>query len=124
MSDGPEMERLRSLTGKLGLEKNIEFCGFLENYDDALALMKSSRAFASPSTREGFGMAALDANAERRIAGRQAALGSLSEDIEILRRKAHDLRAKTIADLERYLDDFCEQAQANGMIIHHAADAG
>jgi len=63
IGDGPEMERLRSLTGKLGLEKNIEFCGFLENYDDALALMKSSRAFASPSTREGFGMAALDANA-------------------------------------------------------------
>jgi L-lactate dehydrogenase complex protein LldF len=67
--------------------------------------------------------AALDANAVRRIAGRQAALGSLSEDIEILRRRAHNLRAKTIADLERYLDEFCEQAQANGMIIHHAADA-
>jgi L-lactate dehydrogenase complex protein LldF len=67
--------------------------------------------------------AALDANAERRIAGRQAALGSLSEDIEILRRRAHDLRAQTIADLERYLDQFCQQAQANGMIIHHAADA-
>ena len=63
IGDGPEKERLRALTGKLGLEKNIEFSGFLENYDDALALMKSSRAFASPSTREGFGMAALDANA-------------------------------------------------------------
>ena len=36
---------------------------FLENYSDALALMKSSRVFASPSTREGFGMAALEANA-------------------------------------------------------------
>ena len=41
----------------------MEFCGFLEDYNDALALMKSSRIFATPSTREGFGMAALEANA-------------------------------------------------------------
>jgi L-lactate dehydrogenase complex protein LldF len=67
--------------------------------------------------------AALDGNAERRIAGRQAALGSLSEDIETLRRRAHDLRLHTIVDLERYLEQFCQQAQANGLIVHHAADA-
>ena len=63
IGDGPEMERLRSLTRIMNLEKNIQFYGFIESYDDALALMKSSRAFASPSSREGFGMAALDANA-------------------------------------------------------------
>ena len=63
IGDGPERERLRSLTREMNLENNIQFYGFLENYDDALALMKSSRAFASPSSREGFGMAALDANA-------------------------------------------------------------
>jgi L-lactate dehydrogenase complex protein LldF len=67
--------------------------------------------------------AALDGNAARRIAGRQAALGSLSEDIETLRGKAHDLRARTIAGLEGYLEQFCQQAQANGLIVHHAADA-
>jgi L-lactate dehydrogenase complex protein LldF len=67
--------------------------------------------------------AALDGNAARRIAGRQAALGSLSEDIETLRSKAHDLRARTIAGLEGYLEQFCQQAQANGLIVHHAADA-
>jgi L-lactate dehydrogenase complex protein LldF len=67
--------------------------------------------------------AALDGNAARRIAGRLAALGSLSEDIETLRGKAHDLRARTIAGLEGYLEQFCQQAQANGLIVHHAADA-
>jgi L-lactate dehydrogenase complex protein LldF len=67
--------------------------------------------------------AALDANAERRLAGRLAALGSLSEDLQTLRRRAHDLRSRTIADLDRYLEQFCERVQANGMIVHHAADA-
>lgn len=63
IGDGPEMKKLRSLVKEMNLEKNVEFLGFLESYSDALALMKSSRAFASPSTREGFGMAALEANA-------------------------------------------------------------
>jgi len=62
IGDGPENSALQSLVRERGLEKNVEFCGFLENYSDALALMKSSRVFASPSTREGFGMAALEAN--------------------------------------------------------------
>jgi glycosyltransferase involved in cell wall biosynthesis len=63
VGDGPEMGRLRTMVREQGLETNVEFTGFLEDYDDALALMKSSRVFASPSTREGFGMAALEANA-------------------------------------------------------------
>jgi glycosyltransferase involved in cell wall biosynthesis len=63
IGDGPEMENLKALVSDLGLKKNVEFSGFLENYDDALALLKSSKVFASPSTREGFGMAALEANA-------------------------------------------------------------
>jgi glycosyltransferase involved in cell wall biosynthesis len=63
VGDGPEMGRLKSLVQELELGKNVEFCGFLEDYNEALALMKSSRIFATPSTREGFGMAALEANA-------------------------------------------------------------
>lgn len=63
IGDGPEKERLRSQTRALGLEKNVQFLGFVEDYDCVLSLMKSSRAFAMPSTREGFGMAALEANA-------------------------------------------------------------
>ncbi len=63
IGDGPERERLEALVRDLGLEKNIDFTGFLDDYDEAIALMKSSKVFASPSTREGFGMAALEANA-------------------------------------------------------------
>jgi len=63
IGDGPEMEKLRALTRDLGLERNVEFTGFLESYDEAVALMKSSRVFVLPSSREGFGMAALEANA-------------------------------------------------------------
>jgi len=63
VGDGPENKRLKSLVHEKGLEKNVHFSGFLENYGDALALMKSSRLFVAPSSREGFGMAALDANA-------------------------------------------------------------
>ena len=61
IGDGPDMGRLRDQAKSLGLDKNIDFCGFLEDYDQALALMKASRIFAMPSTREGFGMAAIEA---------------------------------------------------------------
>jgi len=63
IGDGPEMDNLKVLVSKLGLKENVEFTGFLENYDDALSLLKSSKVFASPSSREGFGLAALEANA-------------------------------------------------------------
>jgi glycosyltransferase involved in cell wall biosynthesis len=63
VGDGPEMKNLKSLARELDLDQNIRFLGFLEDYSHALALMKSSRIFISPSTREGFGMAALEANA-------------------------------------------------------------
>lgn len=63
IGEGPEAASLKRLSREKGLEKNMEFCGFVENYDDILALMKSSRIFASPSIREGFGIAALEANA-------------------------------------------------------------
>ena len=63
VGDGPEMNNLKLLARELDLIQNISFLGFVEDYNQALALMKSSRIFVSPSTREGFGMAALEANA-------------------------------------------------------------
>ncbi|MCJ7443172.1 MAG: glycosyltransferase family 4 protein [Methanotrichaceae archaeon] len=59
---GPEKERLKTIVKELGLEENVEFTGFVDD-NDALALMKSSKVFVSPSAREGFGMAALEAKA-------------------------------------------------------------
>jgi glycosyltransferase involved in cell wall biosynthesis len=63
IGDGPEKKKLEELTRKLNLEKNIKFLGFLENNDDVYALMKSSKVFVLPSTREGFGIVVIEANA-------------------------------------------------------------
>jgi len=63
IGDGPEKKRLEVLAQKLNLEKNIKFLGFLENNDDVYALIKSSKVFVLPSTREGFGIVVIEANA-------------------------------------------------------------
>ena len=63
VGDGPERVRLEKLTEEIGLKRNVEFKGFLKEHDDVIALMKSSKVFVLPSTREGFGIVALEANA-------------------------------------------------------------
>ena len=63
IGDGPEKQKLEQLVCDLGLEDNIEFTGFLDDHDDVISYMKSSRVFLLPSTREGFGIVALEANA-------------------------------------------------------------
>lgn len=60
---GPAQKELELLAADLGLEANIEFTGFLDEYESVITRMKSSKVFVSPSTREGFGIAALEANA-------------------------------------------------------------
>ncbi|HJR79273.1 MAG TPA: LUD domain-containing protein [Anaerolineales bacterium] len=65
---------------------------------------------------------ALDANAERRLTGRAAAFASLP-DWQERRQRAHAIRAEVIEQLETYLEQFIENAQKNGMIVHRAKDA-
>ncbi len=64
---------------------------------------------------------ALDANARRRIAARDQAIGSSSEPWQILRQRAKKRRWHTIDNLDTYLDRFTENARNNGMIVHKAA---
>ena len=66
---------------------------------------------------------ALDGNAERRIQAITQAFASLPEGRAAMRERAHAMRLKVIADLESYLAEFSDQAAANGMIVHRAADA-
>ncbi len=66
---------------------------------------------------------ALDNNTVRRQQARLLAYQSLPEDIQVLRQRARAVRSRVIANLDQYLEQFCERATANGMIIHHAADA-
>ena len=63
IGDGPEKDSLINLTKKLGLEKNVEFKGFMKNHQDLMSKLKSSRVLVLPSKREGFGMVVVEANA-------------------------------------------------------------
>jgi len=63
IGDGPEKPSLVKMVDDLGLEDNIQFFDFLDSHDKLISLMKSSRVFALPSTREGFGIVVLEANA-------------------------------------------------------------
>jgi glycosyltransferase involved in cell wall biosynthesis len=61
ISDGPERQNLEELTARLGLTRNIVFKGFVKTDQEKFQLMKASRLFVLPSTREGFGIVALEA---------------------------------------------------------------
>jgi L-malate glycosyltransferase len=61
VGDGPEKDGLQKLTKQCDVEKNIRFIGFTPGNEELIATMKSSKIFASPSIREGFGMAAIEA---------------------------------------------------------------
>lgn len=63
VGDGPEKEKLIELVQNLNLAKNIKFLGKLEHHGDVISLMKSSKVLVLPSTREGFGLVAIEAMA-------------------------------------------------------------
>ncbi len=63
IGDGPERETLETKARKLGLEATVTFTGFLPDDDAVIAAMKAARVFVLPSTREGFGIVALEAMA-------------------------------------------------------------
>ncbi len=66
--------------------------------------------------------AALDANAQRRLAARAAATASLP-DWSARRQRAHAVRAEVIDHLERYLDQFLTQLHLLRVTVHRAQDA-
>ncbi len=63
IGEGPEKEDLEQLTSQLGLNETVSFLGFIEKHRDMYGIMKSSKVFVLPSTREGFGMVIIEANA-------------------------------------------------------------
>ena len=60
IGDGPEKERLERLVVERSLQGKIRFTGFL-GFAELISVMKSSRVFVLPSTREGFGVSVLEA---------------------------------------------------------------
>jgi len=63
VGDGPQRDRLERTAKACDTADRITFLGFLDEYDAVLAQMKAASIFASPSTREGFGIAYLEAMA-------------------------------------------------------------
>jgi len=63
VGEGPETDRLRRLVRRLEHTERITFLGSLDEYEDVLAHMHAADVFGSASTREGFGIAVLEAMA-------------------------------------------------------------
>lgn len=64
IGDGPEKENLEKLAEELGIQGDVKFFGFVEDFDEVTALMKSSKVFVIPSTQEGgASIVTLEANA-------------------------------------------------------------
>jgi len=61
IGQGPEEKKIQDMIRKKNLEDVILLHGFYENHDDLMAALKSSKIFVLPSTREGFGISALEA---------------------------------------------------------------
>ena len=61
LGDGPERESIRSLIRDLVLEDRVILKPFVDSHDEVISLMKASHVCVIPSTREGFGIAALEA---------------------------------------------------------------
>lgn len=63
IGEGPEEANLRELAKVLKINDNIKFMKFFENHDEMISYLKSSKVFVLPSTREGFGIVVIEANA-------------------------------------------------------------
>lgn len=60
---GITADRLHQQAEGLTHRDQIDFLGFLDDYEDVLGHMSAARVFASPSTREGFGITFAEAMA-------------------------------------------------------------
>jgi len=63
IGEGPEKFNIAQLAASLDLTGNVEFHSFLKKHEEVFSYLKASRVLALPSSREGFGMIALEANA-------------------------------------------------------------
>jgi glycosyltransferase involved in cell wall biosynthesis len=63
VGEGPEKEQLKKMATELDIKDNVTFISFMERQEDLYGLMKSSKVFVLPSTREGFGITVIEANA-------------------------------------------------------------
>lgn len=63
VGDGPAADSLRAQARQLDCADRVTFLGFLDDHDEVLGQMRAASVFASPSTREGFGLTYVEAMA-------------------------------------------------------------
>lgn len=63
IGEGPERTNLEALAENLDVKENINFMNFLDEHEEMVSYIKSSGIFVLPSTREGFGIVVIEANA-------------------------------------------------------------
>jgi glycosyltransferase involved in cell wall biosynthesis len=61
IGEGPEQRTIANIIHELSLEDRIYCRGFLDDHDEIIARMKAAKVCVLPSTREGFGITALEA---------------------------------------------------------------
>jgi glycosyltransferase involved in cell wall biosynthesis len=61
IGDGPEQGTIAKIIHEISLEDRIYCRGFLDDHDEIIAQMKAAKVCVLPSTREGFGITALEA---------------------------------------------------------------
>jgi glycosyltransferase involved in cell wall biosynthesis len=61
IGEGPEQDEITKIIHELSLQDRIGLRGFSADHDEVIAWMKSAKVFVIPSTREGFGITALEA---------------------------------------------------------------
>jgi glycosyltransferase involved in cell wall biosynthesis len=61
LGDGPERDAVSGLVSELAIGDRVILIPFVDSHDEIIGLMKASHVCVIPSTREGFGIAALEA---------------------------------------------------------------
>ena len=61
IGEGPEEKKIQNMIKQENLENIVQIHCYYESHDDLIARLKASKIFVIPSTREGFGISALEA---------------------------------------------------------------
>lgn len=122
VGDGPERPRIEQQVRALGLAEHVQFLGV---HADAVAVLQESDLFLLPSTTEGFGLAALEAQScgVPVVASRVGGISEVISDGETgLLCEVMDVEAMTAAAL-RLLQDAAEHqrmsAAARARVLAH-----
>jgi glycosyltransferase involved in cell wall biosynthesis len=122
IGDGPERTKLEMKAKDMGIGVHVQFVGFLKDSNEVIARMKASKVFVLPSTREGFGISAIEAlacgipivtidhpqNASRVFAGSGCGALSRLDPIDLSRKinemmiHAEEKREACISSARRY----------------------